>query len=136
MMLTLDNIRGYIAGLGIAEDDNVYIGKLNNKKEHSIGVYNRKKEGLPNIALGGVSCTTYDIKPVSLLVHWDKNVSRSEEAAGKLYEKLLNESSLMIDGIPVNCLMLQASQPVDIGTDEGGVYEYVIWLDFYYERNR
>ena len=32
-MLTLDNIRGYIASLGIAEDSNVYIGKLNGKKE-------------------------------------------------------------------------------------------------------
>ena len=38
-MLTLDDIRGYIACFGIAEDKNVYIGKLNNKKEHSIGVY-------------------------------------------------------------------------------------------------
>lgn len=32
MMLTLDNIRGYIASLRIAEDSNVYIGKLNSKK--------------------------------------------------------------------------------------------------------
>ena len=31
MMLTLDDIRGYIGGLGITADRNVYIGKLNNK---------------------------------------------------------------------------------------------------------
>lgn len=136
MMLTLDHIRGYIASLGIADDSNVYIGKLNNKKNHSIGVYNRKTEGKPNIALGGLECTTYDIKPVSLLIHWDKSVSRSEEAANQLYEKLLTESSIVIEDIPVSCLLLQVPGPVDIGTDDNGVYEYVIWLDFYYERNR
>lgn len=136
MMLTLDHIRGYIASLGIAENRNVYIGKLNNKKDHSIGVYNRKAEGKPNIALGGLECTTYDIKPVSLLIHWDKSVSRSEEAADRLYEKLLAESSIVIEDIPINCLFPQVPGPVDIGTDDNGVYEYVIWLDFYYERNR
>jgi hypothetical protein len=36
MMLTLDNIRGYIASLGIAEDSNVYIGKLNSKNVPSV----------------------------------------------------------------------------------------------------
>ena len=49
MMLTLDNIRGYIASLGIAEDSNVYIGKLNSKKERSIGVYHRKDLSLIHI---------------------------------------------------------------------------------------
>lgn len=135
-MLTLDNIRGYIAGLGIAEDNNVYIGKLDGKKDHSIGVYNRKTDGTPNIALGGLECTTYDIKPVSLLIHWDKNIFQSEEAANRLYEKLLSESSLMIDTIHINYLALRVPSPVDVGTDDNGVYEYVIWLDFIYERKR
>ncbi len=47
-------------------DDNVYIGKMDNKKQKSIGVC-RPTSGMPNIALGGVDCTTYDIKPVSCL---------------------------------------------------------------------
>ncbi|MFQ7877074.1 hypothetical protein [Enterocloster sp.] len=47
MMLTLDDIRGYIGGLGIVADSNVYIGKLNSKKDHSIGVYHRQGSGPP-----------------------------------------------------------------------------------------
>ena len=39
-MLTLDDIRGYIADLG--EYNMVYIGKMDNKREQSIGVYPRK----------------------------------------------------------------------------------------------
>lgn len=133
-MLTLAEIRQYISDLGIAADNNVYIGKLDSKKEKSIGVYNRKADGPAQIALGGLECTTYNVRPISLLVHWNKSVSESEEAAYILYEKLLNESSLMIGNTEVRFLILQVPQPVDVGTDDGGVYEYVIWLDFVYQR--
>lgn len=133
-MLMLDDIRGYIAGLGIAEDRNVYIGKLNNKKDHSIGVYHRQGSGPPVIALGGGNYSSYDIRRISLLVHWDRDVQRSEQAAYKLYEQLKNVSSLSIGDTPVNCVILQVPEPVDVGTDDKGVYEYVIWLDFVYQR--
>lgn len=133
-MLTMKDIRQYIAGLGIADDSNVYIGKLDSKKEKSIGVYNRKADGPAKIALGGLSCTSYGIRPISLLVHWNRNVSDSEAAAYQLYEKLEKESSLMLGDTEIRFLVLQMPQPQDIGTDDNGVYEYVIWLDFVYQR--
>lgn len=131
-MLSLADIRDYISGLGIA--DQVYIGKLNNKKEHSIGVYHRKGNGPPVTALGGVAQSSYGIRRISLLVHWDKDARSSERAAYALYEKLQNESSLVIGETPVNFLILQVPEPEDVGTDDNGVYEYVIWLDFVYQR--
>lgn len=133
-MPTLKEIRQYISDLGIVVDSNVYIGKLDNKQEKSIGVYNRKVDGAAQIALGGLSCTSYGTRPISLLIHWNKSVSESEEAAFALYEKLLNESSLVMGDTEVGFLILQVPQPVDIGTDDNGVYEYVIWLDFVYQR--
>lgn len=133
-MLTLKDIRQYISSLGIAADSNVYIGKLDSKKEKSIGVYNRKMDGPARIALGGLSYTSYGTRPISLLVHWNRSASESEEAAYKLYEKLLNESSLTLGDTEVRFLALQVPQPVDVGTDDDGVYEYVIWLDFIYQR--
>ncbi len=36
-MLSLKDIRQYISDLSIAEDDNVYMGKLDNKSQKSIG---------------------------------------------------------------------------------------------------
>lgn len=133
-MLTLDDIRGYIAGLGITEDRNVCIGKLNNKKDCSIGVYHRPGSGSPVIALGGYDYSSYDIRRISLLLHWNKNAQASEQAAYELYEKLKNVSSLSIGDTPINCIILQVPEPVDAGTDEKGVYEYVIWLDFVFQR--
>ena len=135
-MLAINDIRSYIAGLGIAEDDNVYIGKLDNKKQKSIGVYSRPTSGMPNIALGGLSCTTYDVKPVSLLVHWSRDKEESEAAAYELFEKLKNVTSLTIGDTHINYLRLMVPEPQDVGTDDSGVYEYVIWLDFVYERKR
>lgn len=133
-MLALDSIKDYIAGLDIA--DYVYIGKMNNKKHKSIGVYSRPGSGPPNIALGGLDCTTYDTRCISLLVHWNKDKGESEQAAYGLFEKLREVSGLSIGDTCVNYLRLMVPEPQDVGTDDSGVYEYVIWLDFIYERRR
>lgn len=133
-MLTLDGIRGYIAGLG--EYNMVYIGKMDNKREHSIGVYPRKASGQPVTALGGPQYSSYDIRRISLLIHWDKDVRASEQAAYELFEKLRNVSSPMIGDTRVNQISLKVPEPQPVGTDDNGVYEYVIWLDFVYQRKR
>lgn len=135
-MLALKDIRQYIASLGIAEDKNIYIGKLDNKKQKSIGIYSRKSDGQPFTAAGGLSCTTYDCKPVSLLIHWTKIRDETERSAYELYEKLRSVSSLTIGDTPINYLRLMVPEPQDVGTDDNGVCEYVIWLDFIYERKR
>lgn len=135
-MLAINDIRSYISSLGIAADDNVYIGKMDGKRQKSIGVYSRPASGSPNIALGGLGCTTYDVKPVSLLIHWGKDKGEAEAAAYRLFEKLRNVSSLTIGDTHINYLRLMVPEPQDVGTDDSGVYEYVIWLDFLYERNR
>lgn len=135
-MLAINDIRSYIASLGIAEDDNVYIGKMDGKKQKSIGVYSRPTSGNPNTALGGLDCTTYDVKPVSLLVHWGKDKGAAEAAACGLFEKLRNVTSLTIGGTHIDYVRLMVPEPQDVGTDDSGVYEYVIWLDFLYERKR
>ena len=134
MMLSLGDIRGYIAGLEIAEDERVYIGKLDNKKEKSIGVYNRKGKGPPQLPLGGLDYSSYDTKRVSLLVHWNKDVLESEKSARALYDALLKETSLTIGEEEIRFLVLQVPEPVDVGTDDNGIYEYVIWLDFIFQR--
>lgn len=133
-MLTLKDIRQYIASLEIASDEHVYIGKLDNKKQKSIGVYSRASSGEPHIALGGLNCTTYDTKPVSLLIHWNKSKDETERTAYELFEKLRNISSLDLGGIHINYLRLMVPEPQDVGTDDNGVYEYVIWLDLIYQR--
>lgn len=133
-MLAINDVRDYISSLGIAEDGNVYIGKLDGKQLKSIGVYSRRTSGMPDVALGGLDCTTYGIKPVSLLVHWNKDKGEAEAAAYGLFEKLRNVASLTIGGTHAGYLRLMVPEPQDVGTDGNGVYEYVVWLDFIYDR--
>ena len=40
----------------------------------------------------------------------------------------------MINDIKVDFLSMQVPEPVDVGTDDKGIYERVIWFDIYYER--
>lgn len=133
-MLKSTDIRAWIASLGIAEDQRVYIGKLDNKQQKSIGVYGRSSSGPPNIALGGLGCTTYETKRISLLVHWNRSKPESEAAAYELFEQLRSISSLDIGNTNINYLSLMVPEPQDVGTDDNGVYEYVIWLDLIYQR--
>ncbi len=40
----------------------------------------------------------------------------------------------MIGDTHVNQISLKVPEPQPVGTDDNGVYEYVIWLDFVYQR--
>ena len=133
-MLKTTDIREWIASLGIAEDEHVYMGKLDNKQQKSIGVYSRSSSGPPNIALGGLDYTSYDVRPISLLVHWNRSKPESEAAAYELFETIRNVSSLDIGDTHINYLRLMVPEPQDVGSDDNNVYEYVIWLDLIYQR--
>jgi hypothetical protein len=52
-MITLGSVREYISSLGITEDEHVYMGTLDTKKEKSLGVYNSKHQYSSHRALGG-----------------------------------------------------------------------------------
>lgn len=130
--MTLADVRDWVKTLGIGE--HFYIGKLDNKKEKSVGVYQRKPSGRADIAIGGLKFTKTAIKQVSVLIHWNKYADETEDAAQELYDKLLRVKEVTIAGKHVNYIRLEVPEPIDVGTDDNGVYERVIWLDFIYER--
>ncbi len=129
-MLTLADIRDYIEGFGVGA--NFSIGKIDARKNKSIGIYQRPEYGEANVMLGGVETTKTYIKRISVLVHWNKNAKETEEEALKLYFDLFYTKG-DINGNSVKYVELKMPEPVDLGTDENGIYERVIWADFYYE---
>lgn len=114
--------------------DYFYIGKLDNKKEKSIGVYQLQNNTLDNIAIGGIENTKILKKPVSILIHWNKNAKETELKAFELYYKLINSRNFTINNIKVNFIKMLVDEPVDVGTDNSNVYERVIQAIFYYEK--
>lgn len=131
-MVDLAGIRDWLKTLGVGRS--FYIGKLDAKKEKSIGVYQRQDSGAPIIALGGLDNTKYDRKAVSVLVHWTRNAKDAEVAARTLFDRLLAAQDVTINDTRINIIAPQVPEPQDVGTDDSGVYERVIWFDLYYER--
>lgn len=132
--MTLSDVRDWLKTVSSAE--HFYIGKLDRKEDKSLGVYSRAQTGTPaETALGGLSATKTAVKRVSLLLHWNNNARETEAAAQELFETLRAAERIRIGGCLVDYLRLMVPEPVDVGTDEVGVYERVIWADIYYERN-
>ena len=134
MMLGIGDVRDYIAGLGIADNNNVYCGKLDNKKDKSIGVYNLNRQRPPQTAVGGLNNSSYRIKSISILVHWNTSVRDTEKAAEQLYNMLRDTNNKIINETKLLFNKMQVDGPVDVGTDDKGIFESVIELDIYYER--
>lgn len=129
-MLLLADVKDWLKT--IAEAEHFYTGKLDNKKEKSIGVYQRPSYSPKRYAFGGAK--KYDVKSVSVLIHWNKNSKETEIAAIKLFETLETQKQFKIKDTFVDYISMQVTEPADVGTDEKGIYERVIWFDIYYER--
>lgn len=129
-MIYLSDVRDWLKTL--IDANHYYIGKLDRKPERAIGVYQRKNPAPPTMAIGQLS--SYEIKPISVLIHWNKNADTTEKAAFDLYEEIKAVSSLTLNDTRVLFISLRQSEPVDVGTDDAGIYERVIEFDIYYER--
>lgn len=133
MILSLKQIKDWVKTLDTSAE-HFYIGKLDNKNNKSIGVYNAKKALAPYVALGGLANTSYRQKAVTFLIHWDKNQDRTEEASNRLYEQMEAKTNIMIGDIKIKYIELLESGPISVDTDDKGIYEMVINAVFYYER--
>lgn len=133
-MLGIGDVRDYIAGLGIADNINVYCGKLDDKNNKSIGIYNNNKQRPVQMAVGGLNNSSYRVKTVSILIHWNTSVRDTEKTAEKLYNMLSDMNHITINDTKVFFTKMLVDEPVDVGTDDKGIFESVIELDIYYER--
>lgn len=121
--MTLADVRDYIDSLGLA--DYVYMAKLPDKQDRSIGVYNSKHQYPYKVAIGGPALESYGTRYITLLVHWNKSPRETEKAATALFEAIRSAREEKI-----NDATIKFFQPLyeiqDVGTDDAGVYEMVI----------
>lgn len=129
--MTLADVRDYIASLNLTKE--VYMGKLSDKPEQSIGVYNSKHQYPPHRTLGGPDWQGYGIKHVTLLVHWNKSPRDTEKAATALFDAMNAARDVKTNETTIKFIQLLYDLQ-DIGTDEASVYEYVIEAAVIYEK--
>lgn len=82
-------------------------------------------------ALGGLS--SYRGHAIRVLVHWNKNILASQPKANEVYNLLKNASGA-IDGKRIIKVNMRDPDPVFIGVDESGVFEFVIDCEILLER--
>ena len=98
--------------------------------EKCVGVYGRGNAA-PISAIGVKP--SYNILPVTLLVHWGENSVDCESAANMLYEGL--EAGIdTINGTRVIQVQMIDSTPVNIGRDDNNICEMTLRINIFYER--
>jgi hypothetical protein len=133
VILTLVDVAECIAATGIADRSHIYVGRMPDKKPCSIGIYNLDRQQVQN-TVGGRTNSSYRIKPVSILVHWNKSSKDTELKAAAVYDAVAALRNAHAGGNRILFADMHTDTPVDVGMDDGMVYEMVIEADFYYER--
>lgn len=131
-MLYLADVRDWIRDL---TGYSCYMGKLDRKQPQSLGVYQRDGRGSADLTpIGGQKGTR--VKSLSLLLHWNQNADETEREAWSLCEKLKSPREFPLGDAFVSYIHLRTTEPVDVGTDDRGIYERVVWMDVYYQNRK
>ena len=109
------------------------IGRLEAEKEKRVCIYQRDAGTGQTAALGGSQATKTYVKRIQVLIHWNKNYRETEEAAQTLYNLLRFNPRGTIGAQKFSYLDLLSEEPIDLGSDEHGIFERTILLDVYYE---
>ncbi len=131
-MMTLAEVRDWLK-TQVDDCPAWYIGKIDGNKEQCIGIYGTTGPA-PRVAIGGLENTSSTVKPISILVHWGRNANVAEQKAQEVYQALFGKASAIVGGRRVIMFKMPQPGPIGVGTDDRGVYEYVIETNIYYER--
>lgn len=135
-MILLSDISDYIASLGIAEKEHCYHGIMPDKEEESIGTYPQKRGRPPDMVIGGLENKSYYTKDLSFLVHWNHSPRDTEKAAIELYNALRDTADGTINGHTISFVRMSHEEPIPVGMDEAGIFEYVIECMFYMQAEK
>lgn len=127
-MMTLKEVKDFLKTQ--IEADNWKIGTYDNSKDKTICVRNLTSNR-NTLALGGLKNTTTRTKGISIVVHWNKNPDETERISQQIHNVFYGQHPLINDKQVVLCEM-RSDEPISLGTDSSGVYEYVIelWITY------
>lgn len=131
-MMTLKNVKDWMQKQIQA---NVWkIGIYDNSKQKTICVRNLTSNR-NKLAIGGLANTSTAVKGISVVVHWTKNPDETERVAQDVLTLFYGKQP-MIEGYQTVLCEMRSDEPISVGTDEQGVYEYVIEVWITYMRDR
>lgn len=112
------------------EVENWKIGTYDTSKDKTVCVRNLTSSRSV-LAIGGLNNTSTRTKGISVVVHWNKNPDETERISQEIYSCFYGQKPLINDKQVVLCQM-RSDEPISLGTDANGIYEYVIemWITY------
>lgn len=132
--MTLEEVLAWMKTLSV-KPDHYYCGTLNAKKPKSFGLYQLETKQSRQVAIGGLSATKSARKGATILVHWNESSRESENTALSLYQAIEAAANAEIGHSKVSYIELPYNEPICVGTDDHGIFEFVIDVIFHYERS-
>ena len=130
-MITTRDMREWLKTLH-TKFNKYYAGKLDTKYEDAVCIYTYKSELGRAMAIGGEETTKTKHAMFTILVHVNKNYCETEEKAYALYENIASARHINVGNYNINYIEMLSDKPVDLHTDESGVYERLIDITVYY----
>jgi len=130
-MILLKDIKDYMATSIACQ--NWSISKRNNKADKSITVYDAQTP-IPTINIGGLKNTSIDFKTISILIHWGNDPTEAEVKANEVFSFFYGKQHY-IAGHRIIDINFRQGKPNFIGTDNAGVFEYVVDMTINYMKN-
>lgn len=127
-MMTLKEVKDFMKDY--IEADDWKIGSYDNTKDKTICVRNLTSNR-NKIAIGGLKNTSTRCKGISIVVHWNKNPDETERIAQRVHSLFYGNRPIINDKHVVLCEM-RSDEPIFLGTDSSGVYEYTVelWINY------
>lgn len=104
---------------------------IDSSQTKCVGTYARTSGRVQAIGSPG----SYDILPISMVIHWTEDAGQCEDMANTVYTQLSTIiKELTPAGIMISYVQLQDSAPVWVGRDDKNIAEKVIRANIIYER--
>lgn len=109
--------------------DSISVGRIDKKSDRAVCFYYSKHPAPKQSVLGGKANKSFELFPVTMLLRFTNSPVKAAEKAQELYE-FFDEKTFVIENKRV-FVISRYERPIDLGSDDNGVCEYSIELDFY-----
>lgn len=126
--MTLSDLRDYFKS-DFPWKESISVGKIDKNKERAVCFYHSKVSRPKINTIGGKGNRSYTVLPISILLRFGKNYEAAAEKAEEIYN-FFDEKTFDLNNERV-FVISPYNEPIDLGTDDQGVYENSLEFDLY-----
>lgn len=126
--MTLSDLRDYFKS-DFLWKESISVGKIDKNKERAVCFYHSKVLRPKINTIGGKANRSYTVLPISILLRFGKNYEAAAEKAKEIYD-FFDEKTFDLNNERV-FVISPYNEPIDLGTDDQGVYENSLEFDLY-----